>query len=479
MSSNYEAIRTGNGMSEQDLETDYLVIGSGAAGLAFVDELIKKADIDVIIVDRRHVPGGHWNDAYPFVRLHQPAARYGVNSRPLGSGHIDKTGLNAGLFELSTRAEIVSYYEQLMKQRLLPSGRVRHFPLCEYKDDGCFTSILSDVRYKVHPRKRVVDATYADSQVPSKNNPRYKVADGIRCESPGSLPDLVAPRLRYTVVGAGKTGIDTCLWLIENGAPPESIRWIMPRDAWLLDRENQQFSVEFFERSLKSLCIQLEAVAEAPSIDAVFARLEAEGELLRIDQSIAPSTYHCATVTRQELALVKTIKDIVRLGRIQRIDRHQIVLEHGTISAQPDCLYIDCSASGIPTRTARPVFGPGLITLQWVRQCQPTFSAAVIGHVENSYDNDIYKNKICEPIAPPDLPMDWLRMLAINLRNQYRWSKDIGLSEWITASRLDGFTAVIKGVNDCSLKRALLFRYKLAVVGAVGRLDALLASVGQ
>ena len=28
-----------------------------------------------------HRPGGHWNDAYPFVRLHQPAAFYGVNSR--------------------------------------------------------------------------------------------------------------------------------------------------------------------------------------------------------------------------------------------------------------------------------------------------------------------------------------------------------------------------------------------------------------
>ena len=25
--------------------------------------------------------GGHWNDAYDFVRLHQPAALYGVNSR--------------------------------------------------------------------------------------------------------------------------------------------------------------------------------------------------------------------------------------------------------------------------------------------------------------------------------------------------------------------------------------------------------------
>ncbi len=26
-------------------------------------------------------PGGHWTRAYPFVRLHQPSAYYGVNSR--------------------------------------------------------------------------------------------------------------------------------------------------------------------------------------------------------------------------------------------------------------------------------------------------------------------------------------------------------------------------------------------------------------
>ena len=39
-------------------------------------------------LDRRHGPGGHWNDAYPFVRLHQPSAFYGVPSRNLGEDRI-------------------------------------------------------------------------------------------------------------------------------------------------------------------------------------------------------------------------------------------------------------------------------------------------------------------------------------------------------------------------------------------------------
>jgi cation diffusion facilitator CzcD-associated flavoprotein CzcO len=89
-------------MSCTTLETDYLVIGSGAMGMAFTDVLITKTDAKVVMVDRHHQPGGHWNDAYPYVRLHQASAYYGVNSKKLGSGTIDATGWNKGLYELAT-----------------------------------------------------------------------------------------------------------------------------------------------------------------------------------------------------------------------------------------------------------------------------------------------------------------------------------------------------------------------------------------
>ena len=98
------------------LTCDYLVVGGGAAGMAFVDELIHHSkDLTVVMVDRcllnkkytysrylpfhrRAKPGGHWVDAYEFVRLHQPAAYYGVNSRPLensqASNRIFKTNIS-------------------------------------------------------------------------------------------------------------------------------------------------------------------------------------------------------------------------------------------------------------------------------------------------------------------------------------------------------------------------------------------------
>ena len=62
--------------------TDYLVVGAGASGVAFVDALVAEADVEVTMLDRRPAPGGHWLDAYPFVRLHTPSAYYGVNSLP-------------------------------------------------------------------------------------------------------------------------------------------------------------------------------------------------------------------------------------------------------------------------------------------------------------------------------------------------------------------------------------------------------------
>jgi len=86
---------------DQALDTDYLVVGAGAAGMAFTDSLLTHSDATVTIVDRRHAPGGHWIDAYPFVRLHQPSTFYGVSSVPLGQDARDVSGTNAGYYELA------------------------------------------------------------------------------------------------------------------------------------------------------------------------------------------------------------------------------------------------------------------------------------------------------------------------------------------------------------------------------------------
>ena len=83
----------------RSLETDYLVIGAGAMGMAFTDALIDNTDVHVTLVDRRHAAGGHWQDAYPFVQLHQASLFYGVASTVLGAGAVQLTGPETGLQE--------------------------------------------------------------------------------------------------------------------------------------------------------------------------------------------------------------------------------------------------------------------------------------------------------------------------------------------------------------------------------------------
>src|ERR671916_26936 len=113
------------------INADYLVIGAGATGMAFTDALIADSDATVVLADRRDAPGGHWNDAYPFVRLHQPSAFYGVNSLPLGRDQIDGSGLNAGFYEQASAPEICDYFRRAL-DNLLASGQVTWCASHEY-----------------------------------------------------------------------------------------------------------------------------------------------------------------------------------------------------------------------------------------------------------------------------------------------------------------------------------------------------------
>jgi NAD(P)-binding Rossmann-like domain len=463
-------------MNTQAIEADYLIVGSGAVGMAFADVLVKETNASIVMVDRHHGPGGHWNDAYPFVRLHQPSAYYGVNSRKLGTDAKDATGINQGMLERATGAELVSYYEQVM-QGFLASGRVQYFPMCDYTGDYQFKSLLSGEQRQVTVRKKLVDTTFLNTAVPSTHPPKYAVAPGIACVPLNDLPRVKRPHSGYVVVGSGKTGIDAVLWLLENNVPPDAITWIMPRDAWYINRAKVQSGADFFAHSYGGFADQLEAVAQAESVPDLFKRLNANGQLLRLDDSVEPSMYHGAIMSESEVKLLRSIKNIVRMGRVQRIERDQIVLERGTVPTDPDRLYVDCSASAVQRRPIVPVFAGNKITPQFVRTVQPTFSAAFIAHVEANFEDEAEKNTLCTVVPLPDQPMHWLQMLAVNMGNQYRWSKYKDLQAWIAQSRLDGFTALAKSVTpDDTEKLALLQRYSKAAGPAAAKLSQLLAT---
>src|SRR6185436_10147204 len=135
----------------RSIETDYLVVGAGAMGMAFTDALIDHADVHVTLVDRRHAAGGHWQDAYPFVQLHQASVFYGVASTVLGHGTLQTTGPEEGLQERARRAEILTYYDDILYRRFIGSGRVTFLPASEYHTDGSAHFVTSRVSGETRP----------------------------------------------------------------------------------------------------------------------------------------------------------------------------------------------------------------------------------------------------------------------------------------------------------------------------------------
>ncbi len=354
--------------------------------------------------------------------------------------------------------------------------------MCDYTgdriDDHRFTSLVSGVSHQVRVYKKVVDATHAQTAVPSTHPPRYTVEPGVQCVPLNDLPKIRHPHTGYVVVGSGKTGIDACLWCLQNGVAPEKICWIMPNDPWLIDRANLQPGLDGFERTIGGLTAQFEAIAAADSIPDLFSRLEAAGQLLRLDKSVEPTAYRCATVTQAELRELRRIDNIVRLGRVRVIEPTRIVLEQGSIATSPGVLHIDCSASAIPSLPEMQVFDGGKINLLMVSTCQPLFSAALIAYVESHLEDQTQMNAFCTMVPPPHLPTDWIRMWAVNLGNQLRWGEHEGLARWVRQSRLYFMTAVVRGMQEADTEKlAQLHRLSVSKQQALANLPRLLEAI--
>ena len=61
--------------------------------------------------------------------------------RALGHDRIEADGSDAGFYERASGTEICGYFDEIMRHRLLASGRVRFFPMCDYLGDRRFRSL--------------------------------------------------------------------------------------------------------------------------------------------------------------------------------------------------------------------------------------------------------------------------------------------------------------------------------------------------
>jgi hypothetical protein len=435
----------------RSFETDYLVIGAGACGMAFVDALIAESDADVVLVDRRHRPGGHWLDAYPFVRLHQPSANYGVSSTRLGGDRIDESGPNEGFYERATAAEICSYYGDVLEQVFLRSGRVQFLPMCDYRGEDAdghhVVSLLSGADTTITVRRRLVDATYVESSIPSRHTPGFSVDPDVRFVPPNDLVDLDEPPAGFTIVGCGKTAMDTCSWLLDAGLDPDRIRWIRPRDPWLFNRAAMQ-PLKLVGAFMQMQARWVEAAALADDGHDFARRLEADGVLVRIDTATEPDAFRGATISTREIDALSTVERVVRAGKVLDISPGRITLQDQQVAADPDDLYIDCTAAGVRPTVPRPVFEPGRITIQYVTIGIVPWAAATIGAVEALRDNDTDKNRLCPPLTFTGNVADTLAIAYAGMTGLIARSGERDLAAWNAGCRLDPARAAAEQAAD-------------------------------
>jgi len=408
------------------VDADYLVVGAGAMGMAFTDALIDHADVRVALIDRRHSVSGHWLEAYPFVRLHQASAFYGVASTLLGGGQLQQSGPERGLQERASQSEICAYYARML-ERFVASGKVEFFPNSEYVGDRAVVSHVSGERFEVPERCRIVDAHYLAPSIPAEKPPPFGVADDARVLPVNGLARLVDAPSQYVVVGSGKTATDACIWLLSRGVDPDAICWVRPREPWMMNRAVVQPDPAIFTGMAADT---MQAAAESTSLEDLFLRLEGAGIMLRIDRTVVPTMAKAPTLAAWELEQLRTLGNVVRRGHLEGVDRGKLTFADGSVAVSDDALVVHCAADGLKYPPLVPVWRPEGITLQAIRAGFPCFGAALVGYVEATRQDDGEKNRLCPPTGYGNSMADWARMNVRGIQAVMSFMSEPDIVEW-------------------------------------------------
>jgi hypothetical protein len=196
------------------------------------------------------------------------------------------------------------------------------------------------------------------------------------------------------------------------------------------------------------------AAADAESLDELFLRLEAAGVMLRIDRDVVPTMAKTPTLGEWELELLRTIEDVVRLGRVKHVTRREIVLDDGSVTLEPDSLVVHCAASGLQYPPLVPVWGPDKIRLQTIRVGFPCFCAALAGYVEATRDDDRERNRLCPPNTLPDNPANWARMQVRGTVAARAYGAEPDIATWANGCALNPARIVASQRNDPAVQAA-------------------------
>lgn len=418
------------------IKSDYVIIGAGAMGMAFADEIFSNSDCSITIVDKRDAPGGHWQDSYSFIVTEQSAESYGVNSQEFENTNVNEEGFG----HQATSKEIKAYYAHLIT-KYINSGRVHYYPNSEFSWANHSITTNKGRAQNIEATKKYVDATLTGTVLSLNHTPNFEVRDGVHCVPPNEIPKLQSNYDSIYVVGGGKTAIDSILWMLNQGRSADTINWIKSEDAWLLNNANIQHSPEFLHGSFEAVARQAEIVLESNSLEEVAQKLNNDKIWLRIDPEVFPNLIKGASVTEKQIDQLRLVKNVVRKGKLRAIDSQQLYFADSTEKLSSSFLLVDCSATGIPSQVKNPVdiFQHDRINLLSVRSFQATFSAAIIGKIETLNFADKQRNRLVRPLGPMGTLNDWARNQALQNKNEMRYAMNPDLTQWLSSARLNGF----------------------------------------
>ena len=105
---------------------------------------------------------------------------------------------------MASGTEVSTYFEAVMRDTFLPSGRVQYFPSCNYLGNCKFESETTGKEYEVKVHKKIVDCTYLKTSVPATHTPNFDVAEGAVFIPINELPNTATDSAQYVIIGGGK-----------------------------------------------------------------------------------------------------------------------------------------------------------------------------------------------------------------------------------------------------------------------------------
>ena len=96
-------------------------------------------------------------------------------------------------------------------------------------------------------------------------------------------------------------------------------------------------------------------------------------------------------------------------------------------------------------------------------------------YVEVHGADEAHKNQLCVPVPFPNDLAGYARTTQAGLLNQFRWSQEKTLRQWMRGSRLDSFGRMIAELDKGDVERqAVVARLRANAMAAMGNLGNLM-----